>query len=85
MSAIIPFPSGTDGTLSAAARNKPHELGVKDKDIQAILRHSTVGWTMNVYVKSVRESQVSAMDTPSEELGTCTVLAPFLHRLRKAG
>jgi hypothetical protein len=30
---------------------------------------------MNVYVKSVSESQVSAMDTLSEKLGTCTELA----------
>jgi integrase len=39
-----------------------HRLGVEDKEIQAILRHSDVGLTMNVYVKSVSESQVSAMD-----------------------
>lgn len=44
-----------------------HLLGVRDKDIQAILRHSNVGLTMNVYVKSVSESQVSAMDTLSEK------------------
>jgi hypothetical protein len=47
---------------------------VKDKDIQAILRHSNVGLTMNVYVKSVSESQVSAMDALSEKLGTCNDL-----------
>jgi integrase len=52
-----------------------HALGVDDKTIQAILRHSNVGLTMNVYVKSVSESQVSAMDTLSEKLGTCTELA----------
>jgi integrase len=52
-----------------------HTLGVDDKTIQAILRHSNVGLTMNVYVKSVNESQVSAMDALSEKLGTCTVLA----------
>ena len=33
--------------------------------------HSNVGLTMNVCVKSVSESQVSAMDSPSEKLGTC--------------
>jgi len=53
-----------------------HALGVDDKTIQAILRHSNVGLTMNVYVKSVSESQVSAMDALSEKFGTCTVLAP---------
>ena len=48
-----------------------HALGVDDKTIQAILRHSNVSLTMNVYVKSVSESQVSAMDALSEELGEC--------------
>ena len=48
-----------------------HALGVDDKTIQAILRHSNVGLMMNVYVKSVNESQVSAMDSVSEKLGIC--------------
>ncbi len=48
-----------------------HALGVDDKTIQAILRHSNVGLTMNVYVKSVNESQVTAMDALSEKLGIC--------------
>jgi integrase len=48
-----------------------HALGVDDKTIQAILRHSNVGLTMNVYLKSVNESQVSAMDALSEKLGIC--------------
>jgi hypothetical protein len=39
-----------------------------DKTIQAILRHSNVGLTMNVYVKSVSESQVNAMDILGEKL-----------------
>jgi integrase len=52
-----------------------HTLGVDDKTIQAILRHSNVGLTMNVYVKSVNESQVSAMDALSEKLGICNDLA----------
>jgi len=30
--------------------------------IQAILRHSNVALTINIYIKSVTESQVSAMD-----------------------
>ena len=42
-----------------------HALGVDDKTIQAILRHSNVSLTMNVYVKSVSESQLNAMDTLS--------------------
>jgi integrase len=48
-----------------------HTLGVDDKTIQAILRHSNIGLTMNVYVKSVGESQVNAMDTLNRELGIC--------------
>jgi integrase len=52
-----------------------HALGVDDKTIQTILRHSNVGLTMNVYVKSVNESQVSAMEALSKKLGTCNDLA----------
>lgn len=48
-----------------------HALGVDDKTIQAVLRHSNVGLTMNVYVKSVSESQVSAMDALSQSLEMC--------------
>jgi integrase len=52
-----------------------HALGVDDKTIQAILRHSNVGLTMNVYVKTVSESQVSAMDVLSEKFESCNDLA----------
>ena len=52
-----------------------HALGIPDKEIQAILRHSNLGLTMNIYVKSVSESQVSAMDAFSEKLESCNVLA----------
>ncbi len=53
-----------------------HTLGVDDKTIQAILRHSNVGLTMNVYVKTVSESQVIAMDALSEKYdATCNDLA----------
>jgi integrase len=44
-----------------------HALGVDDKTIQAILRHSNVSLTQNIYIKSVMESQVSAMDSLSEK------------------
>ena len=36
-----------------------------DKGIQAIRRHSNVQLTQNIYIKSVDESQVDAMDTLS--------------------
>jgi integrase len=52
-----------------------HALGVDDKTIQAILRHSNIGITQNIYIKSVNESQVNAMDALSEKLGTCNDLA----------
>ncbi|HEV3482279.1 MAG TPA: tyrosine-type recombinase/integrase [Candidatus Acidoferrales bacterium] len=52
-----------------------HALGVEDKTIQAILRHSNLGLTMNVYVKSVSESQVNAMDTIGKALAKCNVYA----------
>jgi integrase len=48
-----------------------HALGVDDKTIQTILRHSNIGLTMNVYVKSVTESQVNAMDALGERLAMC--------------
>lgn len=47
-----------------------HALGVDDKTIQAILRHSNMALTMNIYVKSLGESQVSAMDALSQKLDT---------------
>lgn len=53
-----------------------HALGADDKTIQAILRHSTVGLTMNIYVKTIHEDEVSAMDSLSEKMELCTVRAP---------
>jgi hypothetical protein len=42
------FPSDTAGTLSGAASQPiSNTLGVADKDIQAILRHSPIGLTQN--------------------------------------
>jgi integrase len=52
-----------------------HTLGVDDKTIQAILRHSNISVTQNIYIKSVNKSQVNAMDTLSENLDLCTVRA----------
>jgi len=43
-----------------------HALGVGDKEIQAILRHSNVKLRQNIYIKSVDESRVSAMNTLSQ-------------------
>jgi len=60
-----------------------HTLGVDDKTIQAILRHSNVGLTINVYIKSVTESQVNAMDVLSARLEkeTCNNLTTNSQRL----
>ncbi|MGB2645461.1 MAG: site-specific integrase [Candidatus Acidiferrum sp.] len=48
-----------------------HALGVDGKTIQAILRHSTLALTMNIYVKSVSESQTTALDSLSEKFDLC--------------
>ncbi len=66
----LPFWHGWHAFRRGLATNL-HTLGVADKDIQAILRHSTIGLTMNVYVKSVNESQVTAMDSLSEKFAIC--------------
>ena len=54
-----------------------HAIGVDDKTIQAILRHSSVGLTMNVYVKTVNQSQIDAMDALDTRFSveTCNDLA----------
>jgi len=61
-----------------------HQLGIDDEAIQAILQHSNVGITINIYVKSVAESQVSAMDALESKLqndSTCNDLATNEKRL----
>jgi len=52
-----------------------HALGIEDKEIQAILRHSNVRLTMDTYVKSVAESQDNAMDVLGRTFETCNELA----------
>ena len=54
-----------------------HAIGIDDKTIQAILRHSNVGLTMNVYVKTVNQSQIDAMDALDTRFSveTCNELA----------
>ena len=56
--------TGNWAVNSCAALN----LAVDDKSIQAILRHSNVGITMNIRAKSVAESQGTAMDVFGAEL-----------------
>jgi len=46
-----------------------HALGVADREIQAILRHSNISVTQKCYVKSLAENQVSALDLLVEEMG----------------
>lgn len=53
-----------------------HRLGVEDREIQAILRHSDIRTTQAIYIKSVPASQVSAMDLMGaalQEKLTCNV------------
>ena len=45
-----------------------HALRVDDKTIQAILRHSNIGLTQNLYVKSVGELGITAMNLLEAEL-----------------
>lgn len=52
-----------------------YQLGVPDKTIQAILRHSNLSTTMNSYVKSVPADAVAAMRSLE---GICTQYAPQL-------
>ncbi len=54
-----------------------NRLGVDDKTIQAILRHSNIATTMNIYVKSVSESQVEAM----QRLENAFLRAPSVQRI----
>jgi integrase len=44
-----------------------HALGIADKEIQTILRHSNIAVTQSCYIKALTESQVSAMDLVGEE------------------
>lgn len=53
-----------------------HQLGIADKDIQAILRHSNIGITMNIYVKSLAEAQIDAMDLLGAEFDKQSIVAP---------
>jgi len=47
-----------------------HQLGTPDKEIQGILRHSNVTITQASYIKSVKESQVNALDLVALEMGS---------------
>jgi hypothetical protein len=59
---------GTGGMhFEVESRQTPDPLGAADKDIQAILRHSNISITMNIYLKSTGRSQAHAMDLLGEE------------------
>lgn len=45
-----------------------HRLGVDDKTIQAILRHSNISTTQNIYIKSVPDDAVVAMKRLESEV-----------------
>jgi integrase len=51
-----------------------HRLGVNDKTIQAILRHSNIATTQNIYIKTV--SSESAAATKLLETALCANSAP---------
>jgi integrase len=50
-----------------------HALGIPDKEIQAILRHSNIAVTQSCYIKALTESQVSAMDLVGEEFENSSI------------
>jgi integrase len=50
-----------------------YRLGVKDKDIQAILRHANVSTTLNIYVKSVSSDATAAMNALELVCSNCAV------------
>lgn len=45
-----------------------HQLGIADREIQAILRHSHVSITQASYIKSVPQSQANALDRLAAEM-----------------
>jgi integrase len=47
--------------VSARVRYESVQLGVADKDIQAILRHANVNTTLTYYVKSAPETSQAVM------------------------
>jgi integrase len=58
--------------LSARLATNLHAIGIDDKTIQAILRHSNLGLTMNIYAKSVSSAQTAAMDALGDQFRTET-------------
>jgi hypothetical protein len=67
------------GMLSGVAfATNLHSLGVEDRGIQAIMRHSDIGFTQRLYIKSTSEPQVSAMDSLSEKFSETAELATIL-------
>jgi integrase len=52
-----------------------HELGVDDKTIQRVLRHSNLKTTMDIYVKSRDKSRIAAMDLLDQKIVICNELA----------
>jgi integrase len=58
-----------------------HELGVPDRTIQAILRHSDIKTTINIYIQSRDKSRSNAMDLLDAKIATCTELAPPANHL----
>ena len=57
------YRSGTGGTHSVVAlQTNLHDLGIDDKTIQAILRHSSVSATQKCYIKTLPPQSVAAMN-----------------------
>jgi integrase len=60
--------------LSCHAATNLHDLGVDDKTIQAILRHSNVAVTQACYIKTLPRQTVRAMESLDELICAWPVL-----------
>ena len=59
---------GAAGTLRARTGTNLYRLGVPDKVIQAILRHSNVNVTLDYYIKAQDLDVIAAMDKFKQEI-----------------
>jgi integrase len=65
-SSTVPCPAGT---LSGAILRPIFRRWSGRQTIQAILGHSNIGITQNIYIKALSAARVTAMDSLSEKLG----------------
>jgi hypothetical protein len=64
--------------LPGSVATNLHHLGVEDREIQAILRHSDIRMTQAIYIKSVPAGHVNAMGLMNAVLAALVCLGSFL-------